>query len=320
MERVRVVAGAGGSRRPGGAAGSCGRRRAGPGQLAGARRVPLRSPSKVGAANAAPRWRRERAARLDLAGDEGSGAPRALGSGSGFGLQRGGRVAQRTGGLRSLPERLSRWLCRAEGEGAAGGSAGGESSGGSSGGFSLPWQRKKGGEGGSGGGAEVNDEEAMNKPNIFIRLISACMYFIPWIDAQQLSNYFYDQWSVLLPFYMVPAWPAKLYFFTPMAPLIWFFMLFSLVIRNKRLPHFLRFHTMQAMMTDIVVMLVGLTRQSLPYYVAGSWVDAVLSQYAFLCALLTVLWCIWKTVEGYYVELPFVSEAVYIQLSIADMM
>mmetsp|Transcript_1548 Transcript_1548/g.2579 ORF Transcript_1548/g.2579 Transcript_1548/m.2579 type:complete len:299 (+) Transcript_1548:26-922(+) len=225
-------------------------------------------------------------------------------------------------GLKSLKvlkegrERRRRsFSCRAEGEGASSGGGGGGST---EGGFSLPWQKKKGGEGG--GGGTDDSEEALNKPNIFIRVVSACMYFIPWIDAQQLSNYFYDQWSVLLPLYMVPAWPARLYCITPMAPLIWFFMLFSLVIRNKRLPHFLRFHTMQAMMTDIVVMLFGLTRQSLPYYVAGSWVDAVLSQYAFLCALLTVIWCIWKTIEGYYVELPFVSEAVYIQLSIADMM
>jgi len=200
------------------------------------------------------------------------------------------------------------------------------------GGFSLPWQRKNkkdegnggGGDGsatgGSGGSAPVDSEELLSKPNLFWRVVSACMYFIPWIDAQQLSNYFYDQWSVLLPLYMLPAWPARIYCLTPMAPIIWFFMLFSLVIRNKRLPHFLRFHTMQAMMTDIVVMLFGLTRQSLPYYVAGSWVDMVFSQYAFLCGLLTVVWCIWKTLEGYYVELPFVSEAVYIQLSIADMM
>ena len=205
-------------------------------------------------------------------------------------------------------------VCHAEGEGAAGGAGGGGSE--ADGGFSLPWQKNKGG----GGGGSSDTEEAMNKPNILWRVVSACMYFIPWIDAQQLSNYFYDQWSVLLPLYMVPAWPARLYCITPMAPIIWFFMLFSLVIRNKRLPHFLRFHTMQAMMTDIVVMLFGLTRQSLPYYIAGSWVDAVFSQYAFLCALLTVIWCIWKTLEGYYVELPFVSEAVYIQLSIADMM
>ena len=204
--------------------------------------------------------------------------------------------------------------CRSEGEGAAG--SGGGGGGAEDAGFSLPWQKKKGG----GGGGGEDTEEALNKPNILWRVVSACMYFIPWIDAQQLSNYFYDQWSVLLPLYMVPAWPARLYCITPMAPLIWFFMLFSLVIRNKRLPHFLRFHTMQAMMTDIVVMLFGLTRQSLPYYIAGSWVDTVLSQYAFLCALLTVIWCIWKTLEGYYVELPFVSEAVYIQLSIADMM
>merc|ERR1711934_1083631 len=168
------------------------------------------------------------------------------------------------------------------GEGAAGAGGGGGSG---DAGFKLPWQQKKGG---GGGGSDT--EEALNKPNILWRIVSACMYFIPWIDAQQLSNYFYDQWSVLLPLYMIPAWPARIYCITPMAPLIWFFMLFSL------------------------------TRQSLPYYIAGSWVDAVLSQYAFLCALLTVIWCIWKTLEGYYVELLFVSEAVYIQLSIADMM
>ncbi len=56
----------------------------------------------------------------------------------------------------------------------------------------------------------------------------------------------------------------RVYYSSEFAPLIIFFLLFLTVVRNKKLPHFLRFHTMQSVMIDIVVMLFTIIRSYFP--------------------------------------------------------
>lgn len=47
-------------------------------------------------------------------------------------------------------------------------------------------------------------------------------------------------------------------------PLLIFFFVFLVVVRNKKLHHFVRFNAMQAMMCDILVMLPIITQRCAP--------------------------------------------------------
>ena len=56
----------------------------------------------------------------------------------------------------------------------------------------------------------------------------------------------------------------KLYYSSQFAPLVVFFLLFLSVVKNNKLPHFVRFNCMQGIMIDIVVMLFNILRAYFP--------------------------------------------------------
>jgi uncharacterized membrane protein len=103
--------------------------------------------------------------------------------------------------------------------------------------------------------------------------------------------------------------------------LLIFFALYLLVVRNQKINHFIRFHTMQALMIGICISLVTLLFQliNLP-------IDLLLSSNSPLglaapilfAALFVVvagcyLYSIFCAVQGKYAEIPAISEAAYAQ-------
>jgi uncharacterized membrane protein len=64
------------------------------------------------------------------------------------------------------------------------------------------------------------------------------------------------------------------YYSNQFTPFFVFFAMFLLVVRNEKLPHFVRFNAMQSILLDICVMLSGLIIQYLPFEIALSWIGA----------------------------------------------
>ena len=56
----------------------------------------------------------------------------------------------------------------------------------------------------------------------------------------------------------------QIYYSSQFAPLVVFFLLFLSVVKNNKLPHFVRFNCMQGIMIDIVVMLFNILRAYFP--------------------------------------------------------
>lgn len=67
---------------------------------------------------------------------------------------------------------------------------------------------------------------------------------------------------------------AQAYYSNQFTPFFVFFAMFLLVVRNEKLPHFVRFNAMQSILLDICVMLSGLIIQYLPFELAFSWIGA----------------------------------------------
>ena len=57
---------------------------------------------------------------------------------------------------------------------------------------------------------------------------------------------------------------VQIYYSSQFAPLVIFFLLFLSVVKNNKLPHFVRFNCMQGIMIDIVVMLFNILRAYFP--------------------------------------------------------
>jgi len=96
-------------------------------------------------------------------------------------------------------------------------------------------------------------------------------------------------------------------------PLIVFFALFIGVVRNEKIPRFIRFNTMQALLLDIVAYLCGIILRivALP---GLAFAMQTLSTTIFLGIMIAVIYSTIQTLMGRYAEIPTLSDAVYMQV------
>jgi len=104
------------------------------------------------------------------------------------------------------------------------------------------------------------------------------------------------------------------YYSNSFTPFFVFFALYLAVVRNEKLPHFLRFNAMQSILLDICIMLGGLIIQYMPFEMAYSWIGSLANNLTFTTGAGAVGYCIFYTLQGKYADIPTVSEAVYIQV------
>eukprot|EP00803_Ostreobium_quekettii_P008517 evm.model.scf_337.2 EVM.evm.TU.scf_337.2 scf_337:8310-12018(+) len=168
--------------------------------------------------------------------------------------------------------------------------------------------------------AAEEDEENPDKepPNIFWRTMAAFMYMIPWIDAVGLGREIYHKFPVFIYLYYMTGPFVGIYYCSQFAPLVVFFLMFLAVVKNNKLSHFVRFNCMQAIMLDIVVMLFTILHSYFPAELRWSWVLSVFDSFSWVASMATVLYCVFFTLRGFYADLPYVSEAVYIQVEMSE--
>ena len=91
---------------------------------------------------------------------------------------------------------------------------------------------------------------------IWQRLLAPLIYLLPWSQAIPFGlarDGVFNQFPAL-KLLIVPALPLmQLDRSVPFAGFVLFFVLFLAVVRNPNVPYFLRFNTLQALLTDIVV-------------------------------------------------------------------
>lgn len=168
----------------------------------------------------------------------------------------------------------------------------------------------------------VDDEDEDNPdkfpPNALWRVVAAFMYMIPWIDAVGLGREIYHKFPSFIYLYFMTGPFVWIYYSSQFAPLLIFFLMFLAIVKNNKLSHFVRFNCMQAIMLDIVVMLFTILHSYFPAELKWSWVLSVFDQYSWVASMGTVLYCVLFTLIGRYPDLPYVSEAVYIQVEMSD--
>jgi uncharacterized membrane protein len=104
------------------------------------------------------------------------------------------------------------------------------------------------------------------------------------------------------------------YYSNSFTPFFVFFALYLAVVRNEKLPHFMRFNAMQSILLDICIMLGGLIIQYMPFEIAFSTLGGICNNLVFTTGAASVFYCVWYTLQGTYADIPTVSEAVYIQV------
>ncbi len=153
----------------------------------------------------------------------------------------------------------------------------------------------------------------MQAPPIWQRLLAALAYLLPWSDAFPFGRGLIGLFPAL-QWLGVPALPVALVEqVVPFGGLVLFLVLFLAVVRNGRVPYPIRFNVLQAILIDIVVVLVTLAFQVLQLN-ALDFIGKTLSNTVFLGVLVLVLFAVVQNLRGKEADIPSLSEAVRMQL------
>ena len=150
------------------------------------------------------------------------------------------------------------------------------------------------------------------------RLIAPLVYLLPWSDAIPFGlglDGVFNQVPLLRPL-IVPAIPfIQLNRGVPFGGLLLFFVLFLAVVRNPKVPYFLRFNTLQALLADIVLVVLSFAFGILLQPVAGgSLLMGTLSSTIVIAVLAILVFALVECLRGREPDLPGISQAVRMQL------
>ncbi|MEI6615221.1 MAG: Tic20 family protein [Cyanobium sp. ELA507] len=156
----------------------------------------------------------------------------------------------------------------------------------------------------------------MQDSPIWQRLLAALAYLLPWSDAIPFGQALFGPlpW---LRWLTLPALPVvQLQEAIPLGSLVLFMLLFLAVVRNPQVPYLIRFNVLQAILLDIVLVLLSLAFNILLGPLGGSlgFLVRTLQNTVFLGALLLVLFAVVQNLRGKEADIPTVSEAVRMQL------
>jgi hypothetical protein len=119
-----------------------------------------------------------------------------------------------------------------------------------------------------------------------------------------LEDYEFCTYPFLILIGSLPSWFLLAYFFGA----------YLGVVRNNRWPHFLRFHVVTGMLLEIIVQVIGTVNDWVPQalywgkFGAHYWLAI---SFAFL---FIVIDCIRCALSGMYADVPFLSDASYMQI------
>ena len=156
----------------------------------------------------------------------------------------------------------------------------------------------------------------MDGPPIWQRLVAALAHLLPWSDAIGFGTPLFRMVPAL-QVTALPAWPLLVLEQTiPFGVLVLFLVLFLVVVRNPSVPYMVRFNVLQAILIDIVLVLLNLAFQILlvPLGVGGDFLIRTLSNTIFLGTFLLVVFALVQCIRGQEADIPTVSEAVRMQI------
>ena len=149
---------------------------------------------------------------------------------------------------------------------------------------------------------------------IWQRLLALLAYLLPWGDGVEFGVYLFSLYPPL-QLLALPALPVRmLQQMVPFGGFLLFLVLYLAVVRNQKVPYYLRFHVLQAILIDIVLVVVSLAFSVLLQPMGGGFAVRTLSNTVFLAVLLVVVFAVVECLRGRQAEIPSLSEAVRMQL------
>ncbi len=163
------------------------------------------------------------------------------------------------------------------------------------------------------------------------RIFGALVYLMPILDVLGFGLFLASLFPPLLLLFVALSPLLTVYNFNvggfPIVQMGLFFGLFLLVVNNRDVAHFLRFHTLQAILISILAFLIRLVldilnissglsdpflRNTTPDLM--TWITGGIESAIFIAVLAAGIFAIVQSLRGQYADLPVISEAAHNQL------
>ena len=148
---------------------------------------------------------------------------------------------------------------------------------------------------------------------IFQRLSSVFLYTLPLKASIPFGNYLFYKYSFLnvLKFIIFPI--AIIEESLPLGGLLFFLILFAGLVRNPKVPYFIRNNACQALLLDISLIIISYLLRILSISSLGSIITA-LGSIIFIFTLCIFIYSISQCIYGIEPEIPLISKSVRMQI------
>ena len=154
----------------------------------------------------------------------------------------------------------------------------------------------------------------MNQIPPWQRLLAVLFYLFPWGDALPFGSALISVFPWLI-WLQLPALPfLLLQQIVPFGGLVLFLVLYLAVVRNPKVPHYLRFNALQAILIDILLTVLSLGFRVLLSPLGDSIVLRTLNNTIFIGSIAVLFYALLQCLRGKEADLPTISEAVRMQL------
>ena len=139
------------------------------------------------------------------------------------------------------------------------------------------------------------------------------MYTLPLKASIPFGNFFFNSYSFLkiLKFLTLPI--EIIENSLPFGSLLLFILLFAGLVRNPKVPYFVRYNTCQALLIDIALIIITYLLGILPISELGS-IFSILCSIIFIYTLCIFVYSISQCIVGVEPQIPFISKSVRMQI------
>ena len=141
---------------------------------------------------------------------------------------------------------------------------------------------------------------------IFQRLTSVFLYTLPLKASIPFGYYLFYKYSFLKILLFITFPVAIIEKSMPFGGLLIFLILFAGLVRNPKVPYFIRYNACQALLLDIALIIISYLLRIFPIAVLGSIV--------FMFTLSIFIYCIFQCIYGIEPEIPLISNSARMQI------
>ena len=141
---------------------------------------------------------------------------------------------------------------------------------------------------------------------ILQRLASVFLYTFPLNASIPFGNYLFFKYSFLKILLLITSPIAIIEESLPFGSFLLFIILFAGLVRNPKVPYFVRYNACQALLIDIALIIISYFLSVFPIVELGSFV--------FIFTLSIFIYSISQCIYGVEPEIPLISKSVRMQI------